>query len=251
MYIRRKVFSHIQNEDGEVKLFSTTDYEMNDSKEVIRMFAEKQEREFSAHKRKQNRRIAAAQHNAEMHANKAAKKANKAIVEAANGNLEKAEILNKSAERLNRAAQIDSTRVADEITKASRQRKSIVTNPEGLAISNQGAGNMIVNSKDGVVSTTRVTPEQSGAIKVSTKTKSTGGIGSKAKAPEVIIETPKGKEINTESLRRKIKTNEKMIKAGKFLEKNKKPLMVAAAATTAATLGGVAYKKYKDNKNKK
>lgn len=43
MYIRRKVFSHIQNEDGEVKLFSTTDYEMNDSKEVIRMFAEKKE----------------------------------------------------------------------------------------------------------------------------------------------------------------------------------------------------------------
>lgn len=43
MYIRRKVFSHIQNENGEVKLFSTTDYEMNDSKEVIRMFAEKKE----------------------------------------------------------------------------------------------------------------------------------------------------------------------------------------------------------------
>lgn len=27
MYIRRKVFSHIQNENGEVKLFSTTDKE--------------------------------------------------------------------------------------------------------------------------------------------------------------------------------------------------------------------------------
>ena len=36
-----------------------------------------QEREFSAHKRKQNRRIAAAQHNAEMQANRAAKKAKK------------------------------------------------------------------------------------------------------------------------------------------------------------------------------
>lgn len=137
-----------------------------------------QEREFSAHKRKQNRRIAAAQHNAEMQANRAAKKANKAIVEAANGNLEKAEILNKSAERLNRASQIDSTRVTDEITKASRQRKSIVTNPEGLAISNQGAGNMIVNSKDGVVSATRVTPEQSGAIKVSTKSGQSKSSGS-------------------------------------------------------------------------
>ena len=50
MYIRRKVFSHIQNEDGEVKLFSTTDYEMNDSKEVIRMFAEKKEEKKSRRK---------------------------------------------------------------------------------------------------------------------------------------------------------------------------------------------------------
>lgn len=73
----------------------------------------------------------------------------------------------------------------------------------------------------------------------------------KVKAPEVIVETPKGKKINTEQVSKKIMNNEKMIKAGKFLEKNKKPLMVAAAATTAATLGGVAYKKYKDNKNKK
>ena len=40
-----------------------------------------QEREFSAHKRKQNRRIAAAQHNAEMQTNRAAKKAKKAKIE--------------------------------------------------------------------------------------------------------------------------------------------------------------------------
>lgn len=40
MYIRRKVFSRIQDEVGEVKLFSTTDYEMNENMEV-RLFAEK------------------------------------------------------------------------------------------------------------------------------------------------------------------------------------------------------------------
>lgn len=215
-----------------------------------------QEREFSAHKRKQNRRIAAAQHNAEMHANKAAKKTNKAIVEAANGNLEKAEILNKSAERLNRAAQIDSTRVADEITKASRQRKSIATNPEGLIISNQGAGDLVVKAQDGTVTSTMKSPKSSGqsssVVKVTRKTSiPKAKVGFDAKAPEVIIETPKGKKISTEQVSKKIMNNEKMIKVGKFLKKNKKPLMIAAAATTATLGGGVAYKKYKDNKNKK
>lgn len=215
-----------------------------------------QEREFSAHKRKQNRRIAAAQHNAEMQANRAAKKAKKATEELLEGNIEAAESLNKSAEKHTRAAQNNSNRVADEVTKASRQRKSIATNPEGLTISNQGAGDLVVKSQDGAVTSTMKSPKSSGqsssVVKVTRKTSTPKAkVGFDAKAPEVIIETPKGKKISTEQVSKKIMNNEKMIKAGKFLEKNKKPLMIAAAATTAATLGGVAYKKYKDNKNKK
>ena len=91
--------------------------------------------------------------------------------------------------------------------------------------------------------------QSSSVVKVTRKT-STPKVGFDAKTPEVIIKTPKGKKISTEQVNKKIMNNEKMIKVGKFLKKNKKPLMITAAATTA-TLGGIAYKKHKDNKNKK
>lgn len=163
-----------------------------------------QEREFSAHKRKQNRRVAAAQHNAEMHTNKAAKKVKEAQEALMKGEVEKAEALTKSAEKANRAAQIDANRAADEVTKIAKTRKSIVNNPDGLKISNQGAGEMVVKKQGGVVSI------------------------SKVNKPAISVGN-----------------------AGKFYRDNKKALLITAGITTAGTLGGVAYKKYKDNKKDK
>ena len=209
MYIRRKVFSRIQDENGEIKLFAKT--------------------------RKQNRKLARAQHNSEMHTNKAAKKAKKAQEAVLKGDLEQAEVLTKSAEKANRAAQIDANRAADEVAKISKTRKSAVTNPEGLKISNQGAGELVVSKQGDVVTKAPKSSGQStSTVKVTRKSSPVKSkVGFEAKVPEVIIESPKGKILN----------DERLIKAGKFIEKNKKPLMVAAAATTAATLGGVAYKK--------
>jgi hypothetical protein len=55
MYIRRKVFSVVKNENGEEKLFSVT------------------QKEFGAHERKQNLKLVNAQNNAQMQAGRAAK----------------------------------------------------------------------------------------------------------------------------------------------------------------------------------
>lgn len=49
MYIRRKVFSLLQNEAGEVKMFSTTDYELGENNEV---------RMFSSNEKKNSRKVA-------------------------------------------------------------------------------------------------------------------------------------------------------------------------------------------------
>jgi hypothetical protein len=49
MYIRRKVFSLLQNEAGEVKTFSTTDYELNENNEV---------RMFSSNEKKKSHKVA-------------------------------------------------------------------------------------------------------------------------------------------------------------------------------------------------
>lgn len=49
MYIRRKVFSLLQNEAGEVKTFSTTDYELNENNEV---------RMFSSNEKKNSHKVA-------------------------------------------------------------------------------------------------------------------------------------------------------------------------------------------------
>ena len=55
MYIRRKVFSKVTNENGEEKLFSVT------------------QKEFGAHERKQNKKLVDAQKNAQMQAGRSAK----------------------------------------------------------------------------------------------------------------------------------------------------------------------------------
>ena len=135
--------------------------------------------------------------------NKAAKKVKEAQEALMKGEVEKAETLTKSAEKASRAAQIDANRAADEVTKIAKTRKS-VNNPEGLRISNQGAGEMVVKKQGNVVSI------------------------SKVNKPAISVGN-----------------------AGKFYRDNKKALLITAGITTAGTLGGVAYKKYKDNKKDK
>lgn len=206
-----------------------------------------QEREFSAHKRKQNRKVAAAQHNAEMHTNKAAKKVKEAQEALMKGEVEKAETLTKSAEKANRAAQIDANRAADEVTKIAKTRKSIVNNPDGLKISNQGAGEMVVKKQGDVVSVSKITNGGTVTTKVNKPAISVGNAGPSVK---VDVRSPKVK-VSTESIGKNIDNTKKMINAGKFIRDNKKALLVTAGITTAGTLGGVAYKKYKDNKKDK
>jgi hypothetical protein len=55
MYVRRKVFSKVTDENGEEKLFSVT------------------QKEFGAHERKQNKKLVDAQKNAQMQAGRSAK----------------------------------------------------------------------------------------------------------------------------------------------------------------------------------
>ena len=228
------------------------------------IFRNIEERLF-AHKRKQNRRMAAASHNAEMHANRANKKANKANKALLKGNLEQAEQLNATAEKSLRAAKIDSNRVADEVVKASKQRKSISNTPAGLAISNQGAGNMVVSKNEvGNVRTVRVSPKKSGNIVTTTTANKvpTDKVVSKEVAkqsakvsPKVIVENTKstGKTIKTSTdlVAKKVGRTKKAIDFGKSVKGLSPKAKIALGLGTAAVVGGATAYKLSKKKTEK
>lgn len=224
-YIRRKVFSSVILEDGTERLFSVNEVQ----------------KEYSAHKRKQNRKIARATQNAEMHANRAAKKADKAAKELIKGNLDQAEILSKSAEKQVKASHIAAAQGSDFVKKAANQRPSIKT-AEGLSIGNQGVGEMKVKASNGSVVMEKTAPKASGANKVKINTGSTS-------APKIVIKDAAGKtKVNTDMVSTKVKATNAMAKAGKFLKKNKKAVVAGTVGAGLIAAGTIAAKKVQDKK---
>lgn len=222
-YIKRKVFSSVILEDGTERLFSVNEVQ----------------KEYSAHKRKQNRKIARATQNAEMHANRAAKKADKAAKELIKGNLGQAEILSKSAEKQVKASHIAAAQGSDFVKKAANQRSSIKT-AEGLSIGNQGVGEMKVKAGNGTVVMEKTAPKASGASKVKVSTGSTS-------APKTVVKDAAGNtKVNTNTVRVKAKSTGTAAKVGKFLKKNKKAVIAGTVGAGLLTAGTIAAKKVRD-----
>lgn len=224
-YIRRKVFTSVIDKNGTERLFSVNE----------------EQKEYSAHKRKQNRKIARATQNAEMHANRAAKKADKAAKELMKGNLEQAEALSKSAQKQVRASNIAANQGADVVKRAAKQRSSIATE-KGLVIGNQGAGDMKVKASNSSVVMEKTAPKASGANKVRVNTGSTS-------APKTVIKDAAGKtKVNTSIVSAKAKATEAAAKAGKFLKKNKKAVIAGTLGAGLIAGGTIAAKKIHDKK---
>mgnify|MGYP003232907652 FL=1 len=157
MYIRRKVFSLLQDgETGEEKYFSTTDVTLDNLEERIFSISipteeELEQGEFGARQRKQNRKLARSIHNAEMQANKAAKaqeKAAKIVSNPANlvdeKKMEEAQKLTKKAQKAVESSNRNAGQASQQVKNISKTRKSVATNPGGLEIKNQGAGDITV-----------------------------------------------------------------------------------------------------------
>ena len=235
MYIRRKVFSLLQDETGEEKYYSTTDVTLDNLEERIFSISipteeELEQREFGARQRKQNRKLARSIHNAEMQANKAAKaqeKAAKIVSNPANlvdeKKMEEAQKLTKKAQKAVESSNRNAGQASQQVKNISKTRKSVATNPRGLEIKNQGAGDMIVKKEGGNVTAHKIAPKKSGQIFTTVRTTST--------KPDVVVDklTSKGyKKVSTEAVK---KSAEKTQKVAEVAQKTQKVAEVAQKTT--------------------
>lgn len=232
MYIRRKVFSLLQDgETGEKKYFSTTDVTLDNLEERIFSISipteeELEQREFGARQRKQNRKLARSIHNAEMQANKAAKaqeKAAKIVSNPANlvdeKKMEEAQKLTQKAQKAVESSNRNAGQASQQVKNISKTRKSVATNPGGLEIKNQGAGDITVKKEGGNVTAYKIAPKKSGQTTTTVRTTST--------KPDVVVDkmTSKGfKKVSTEAVKKSAEKTQKVAEVAQKTKDSKKIL---------------------------
>ena len=128
MYIRRKVFSILTDEMGEERLYSVNET----------LLEGYEQREFGAHKRKQNRKIANAERYVRINANKADRAEKRSKRELERGNLEAAEQAANKAKRHATQSGASASQLSERIDNAAKTRKSI-DSAEGLTLKREGA----------------------------------------------------------------------------------------------------------------
>lgn len=250
MYIRRKIFSLLYNENGEERYFSTTNITLEDAEERTFSITEEQ-REFGARKRKQNRQLARSAHNAEMHANKAAKaqeKASKIVSNPSNlvdeKKMEEAQKLTQKAQKSVKASQHAAGQAAQQTKNIAKTRTS-VSSSGGLEIKNQGAGDMNIRKEGNNVTVHKKSPSKSGQTSVTAKVGKPAA--SKTNAPiksEVIVNkvTEKGgpKRITTEAVKKSAEKTQEVVEVAQETTKRSKQLLGQAKKVMNTKAGRIA-----------
>ena len=239
MYIRRKVFSLLQDgETGEEKYFSTTDVTLDSLEERIFSISipteeELEQREFGARQRKQNRKLARSIHNAEMQANKAAKaqeKAAKIVSNPANlvdeKKMEEAQKLTQKAQKAVESSNRNAGQASQQVKNISKTRKSVATNPGGLEIKNQGAGDITAH---------KIASKKSGQTTTTVRTTST--------KPDVVVDkmTSKGsKKVSTEAVKKSAEKTQKVAEVAQKTTKDSKKILNGAKKLMNTKAGKIA-----------
>lgn len=229
MYIRRKVFSLLQDgETGEEKYFSTTDVTLDNLEERIFSISipteeELEQREFGARQRKQNRKLARSIHNAEMQANKAAKIVSNPANLVDEKKMEEAQKLTKKAQKAVESSNRNAGQASQQVKNISKTRKSVATNPGGLEIKNQGAGDITVKKEGGNVTAHKIASKKSGQTTTTVRTTST--------KPDVVVDkmTSKGsKKVSTEAVKKSAEKTQKVAEVAQKTTKDSKKILNGA-----------------------
>lgn len=234
MYIRRKVFSLLQDgETGEEKYFSTTDVTLDNLEERIFSISipteeELEQREFGARQRKQNRKLARSIHNAEMQANKAANLVDEK-------KMEEAQKLTKKAQKAVESSNRNADQASQQVKNISKTRKSVATNPGGLEIKNQGAGDITVKKEGGNVTAHKIASKKSGQTTTTVRTTST--------KPDVVVDkmTSKGsKKVSTEAVKKSAEKTQKVAEVAQKTTKDSKKILNGAKKLMNTKAGKIA-----------
>lgn len=241
MYIRRKVFSLLQDgETGEEKYFSTTDVTLDNLEERIFSISipteeELEQREFGARQRKQNRKLARSIHNAEMQANKAAKIVSNPANLVDEKKMEEAQKLTKKAQKAVESSNRNAGQASQQVKNISKTRKSVATNPGGLEIKNQGAGDITVKKEGGNVTAHKIASKKSGQTTTTVRTTST--------KPDVVVDkmTSKGsKKVSTEAVKKSAEKTQKVAEVAQKTTKDSKKILNGAKKLMNTKAGKIA-----------
>lgn len=241
MYIRRKVFSLLQDgETGEEKYFSTTDVTLDNLEERIFSISipteeELEQREFGARQRKQNRKLARSIHNAEMQANKAAKIVSNPANLVDEKKMEEAQKLTQKAQKAVESSNRNAGQASQQVKNISKTRKSVATNPGGLEIKNQGAGDITVKKEGGNVTAHKIASKKSGQTTTTVRTTST--------KPDVVVDnmTSKGsKKVSTEAVKKSAEKTQKVAEVAQKTTKDSKKILNGAKKLMNTKAGKIA-----------
>lgn len=241
MYIRRKVFSLLQDgETGEEKYFSTTDVTLDSLEERIFSISipteeELEQREFGARQRKQNRKLARSIHNAEMQANKAAKIVSNPANLVDEKKMEEAQKLTQKAQKAVESSNRNAGQASQQVKNISKTRKSVATNPGGLEIKNQGAGDITVKKEGGNVTAHKIASKKSGQTTTTVRTTST--------KPDVVVDkmTSKGsKKVSTEAVKKSAEKTQKVAEVAQKTTKDSKKILNGAKKLMNTKAGKIA-----------
>lgn len=241
MYIRRKVFSLLQDgETGEEKYFSTTDVTLDNLEERIFSISipteeELEQREFGARQRKQNRKLARSIHNAEMQANKAAKIVSNPANLVDEKKMEEAQKLTQKAQKAVESSNRNAGQASQQVKNISKTRKSVATNPGGLEIKNQGAGDITVKKEGDNVTAHKIASKKSGQTTTTVRTTST--------KPDVVVDkmTSKGsKKVSTEAVKKSAEKTQKVAEVAQKTTKDSKKILNGAKKLMNTKAGKIA-----------
>ena len=196
---------------------------------------ELEQREFGARQRKQNRKLARSIHNAEMQANKAAKIVSNPANLVDEKKMEEAQKLTQKAQKAVESSNRNAGQASQQVKNISKTRKSVATNPGGLEIKNQGAGDITVKKEGGNVTAHKIASKKSGQTTTTVRTTST--------KPDVVVDkmTSKGsKKVSTEAVKKSAEKTQKVAEVAQKTTKDSKKILNGAKKLMNTKAGKIA-----------
>lgn len=149
--------------------------------------------------------------------------------------MEEAQKLTKKAQKAVESSNCNAGQASQQVKNISKTRKSVATNPGGLEIKNQGAGDITVKKEGGNVTAHKIASKKSGQTTTTVRTTST--------KPDVVVDkmTPKGsKKVSTEAVKKSAEKTQKVAEVAQKTTKDSKKILNGAKKLMNTKAGKIA-----------
>ena len=149
--------------------------------------------------------------------------------------MEEAQKLTQKAQKAVESSNRNAGQASQQVKNISKTRKSVATNPGGLEIKNQGAGDITVKKEGGNVTAHKIAPKKSGQTTTTVRTTST--------KPDVVVDkmTSKGsKKVSTEAVKKSAEKTQKVAEVAQKTTKDPKKILNGAKKLMNTKAGKIA-----------